>query len=402
MPLSDLLLSILHRKGTTLSIELRRFLSLTKQAESISKPGYLKQRMKLNPEAILSLCDFHNASLYSEEEMETVKGYLLLAADGSNINVPTVPDTLKAYGTSSSKGKKPQAALGMSCLYDLLNKVILDVAINRVKFDERGQAREHIKKLSRIAPGMKSILVLDRNYPGAYEFIKWNEVDQKFVIRLKKIDYKKEQAQMVSNDEIVNIVLDNTRTNPFRGTDEYTVLKEQGSFDLRIVKIKLDGGADVTIATNLSAEEFNADEIGRIYQMRWRMETVFDMLKNNLQIENFTGTKPVLIEQDIYACVYLCNLAQDMIADAETMNKVSGKPSGKYEMAVNKSYAVGILKEELINAILETDEARKTDLFASMVSEIQCNLLPVRPGRHYERNKSILHGKYSNSHKRSF
>jgi hypothetical protein len=377
---------------------------LTKQAESISKPGYLKQRMKLNPQAIRALCDFHNSSIYQEEELETLKGYFILAADGSNINVPTVKETLALYGTSSNTKSKPQAAIGMSSLYDLLNKVILDVTINRNKFDDRGQAREHMKKFSEIAPDRKSIIVLDRDYPGAYEFIKWNEADQKFVIRLRDKDYKKEKAQMVTDDEIVSIIFDNTRMSPYRGTEKHTVLTEQGSINLRIVKIKTGGGMEVFLATNLSDKEFGTEEIGRIYQMRWGIETVFDMLKNNLEIENFTGTKPILIEQDIYACIYLCNLAQDMIADAEANNKLKGNSSYKHEMAVNKTYAVGVLKEDLIIALLERDFDQRTKMFEAMAAEIQSNLVPIRPDRHCERRKhnGNLSGKYSNTHKRSY
>jgi hypothetical protein len=402
MPLPDLLLSILHRKGATLSIELRRFLSLTKISESISKPGYLKQRMKLNPEAILSLCDFHNASLYREEDMETIKGYLLLAADGTNLNIPTTTETLKLYGTSSKRNVKQQASLGLSCFYDLLNKVILDITVNRCGFDERGQLWEHMKKLPQIAPDRKSITVLDRNYTGVAEFAKWFDTGRKFVIRLRKNDYIRERAQMESNDEKIHVVLHDRRTRPFRDTDKYAILQAQESFDLRVVNIRLAGGAIVSVATNLSEEEFYTDEIGMIYQMRWGLETAFDMLKNNLQIENLTGTKPILIEQDIYACVYLCNLAQDMIADAEAANKLTKKPPGKHKMAVNKVYAVGVLKDELVKAILEPDERLKTEMFAAMIDEIRQNLLPVRPGRHYERNRSKLNGKFPITRKRSF
>jgi hypothetical protein len=402
LPLHDLLLSILHRKGTTLAIELRGFFTLIGRSGTISKPGYLKQRMKLNPEAIKSLCDFHTSSLYREEEMNTLGGYLVVAADGSNVNVPTTPETLSVYGTSSRKGTKPQAALGLSCLYDLLNKVILDVTTNRVKFDERTQAHGHMERLARVVPGMKVIVVLDRNYTGAYEFIRWGKSGQRYVIRLKDNDYKKERKAMVSDDEVVDIVLDDTRTNPFRGTDAWAALKETGSVRVRVVNIRLGHGAVVSLATNLPGAEFDAQALGKIYAMRWGVETVFDMLKNNLQLENFTGTKTVLIEQDIYACVYLCNLAQDMIADAELENAISGKPTGKHKMAVNKTYAVGVLKEDFVKALLEPDFDKRRQIFNRMIAEIKEHVLPVRPDRHYERNKNLSHVKYPTTHKRSF
>jgi len=77
------------------------------------------------------------------------------------------------------------------------------------------------------------------------------------------------------------------------------------------------------LITNLDANEFNTEEISTLYKMRWGIETAFDTLKNKLTIENFTGTKPVLIEQDVYTSIYICNLASDLIADAQVSFDVS-------------------------------------------------------------------------------
>ena len=37
--------------------------------------------------------------------------------------------------------------------------------------------------------------------------------------------------------------------------------------------------------------------------MRWGIETAYETLKNRLQLENFTGTKPILLLQDIYSTI---------------------------------------------------------------------------------------------------
>ena len=51
--------------------------------------------------------------------------------------------------------------------------------------------------------------------------------------------------------------------------------------------------------------------------MRWGIETAYETLKSRLQLENFTGTKPILLLQDIYSTIYLSNLVEDIILDAE-------------------------------------------------------------------------------------
>ncbi|MFR7391605.1 MAG: hypothetical protein ACLUTF_02290 [Anaerostipes hadrus] len=42
---------MINRKGLTLALELRNYMKIAHPGTSISKPGYLKQRMKLNPDA---------------------------------------------------------------------------------------------------------------------------------------------------------------------------------------------------------------------------------------------------------------------------------------------------------------------------------------------------------------
>ena len=123
MPLHDLLLTMINRKGLTLTLELRNYMKTAHPGISISKPGYLKQRMKLNPDAFLELYKYHNRNLYSEPGFLTYNGHLILAADGSDINIPTTDETLNLYGTASRKNIKAQAQIGLGCIYDVMNRM---------------------------------------------------------------------------------------------------------------------------------------------------------------------------------------------------------------------------------------------------------------------------------------
>ncbi len=68
MPLDDLAFSMINRRGLTLKLELRGFMNISRPGTQISKPGYLKQRMKMNPEAFAYLFHFHNKNFYSDPE----------------------------------------------------------------------------------------------------------------------------------------------------------------------------------------------------------------------------------------------------------------------------------------------------------------------------------------------
>lgn len=68
---------------------------------------------------------------------------------------------------------------------------------------------------------------------------------------------------------------------------------------------------------NLTEEEISYDELKKLYNLRWKMETKYSHLKNNVQIESITSGKRILIEQDIYSRIYVANILQLFINDAE-------------------------------------------------------------------------------------
>lgn len=207
---------------------------------------------------------------------------------------------------------------------------------------------------------------------------------------------------MKNDDSLVEVVFDKTRINPHRGTPTADKLVKAGSINLRFVRFLLQSGEYEYLATNLTPEEFSTKEMGERYSMRWELETAYDDLKNKLGMENFTGTKSILLEQDIYATIYLCNIMSDIMLEAQMELEQEEGPSGKHVMAINKNVAMGIMKEELIHFILEKSDRRRKARMASIVNEIKHNLLPVRKGRHYPRTKGLLAGKYSNPRKKSY
>ena len=406
MPVSDLVFSMINRKGLTLKMELRGYMNISHPGTQISKPGYLKQRMKLNPEAIKYLYQFHNKNFYADPEAElyTFNGHLVLAADGSNVNVPTTPETLEAFGTSSSKGKTKQAALGLACLYDALNRMIIDSTINRVKFNEMAVAEEQLAHVSETIGDLPFLVTLDRGYPSIPAFLRMIDSDTKFVARLKKSDFSQEQKALSSDDEDVEIAITNTRRHKHIGTCNEAILMSRDNFNIRLVRVWLDKDAGIyeVLATNLPRDTFPADCFGELYRLRWRIETAYETLKDRLQIENFTGTKPILLAQDIYSTVYVSNVAEDIARDIEQEQEDHLKNDYKHRMAVNRSLCIGLLKSDLIYVLLAEDPDVKERLMQRLYDEISENIVPVRPDRHYERNTNMRHAKYSNTHKRSF
>ena len=95
----------------------------------------LHDQQKLNPEAFVDLYQFHNKNFDSDPDAElyTVNGFLVLASDGSDINIPTTPETITTYGNASRNNTKLCTQIGLGCLYDTLSRMILYATILKVE-----------------------------------------------------------------------------------------------------------------------------------------------------------------------------------------------------------------------------------------------------------------------------
>jgi len=407
LPLHLLILSVLARRGRTAVMELRSlFKELNNQASTISKAGYTKQRKKLKPEAFSHLSNLRVKNFYLDKKaVKKIKGHVIVASDGSSLNLPNTEETLKTYGSASNGKAKTQSAIGLGCMFDMLNKMIISATINGASFDQRKCALSQMNQVEELTGSTKVIYVFDRGYPSGEFFIDLNEMGRKYLVRLSGISFKAEQKSMKHDDEIVEIKFNAQRINAHRQNGNHEVadkLKAAGSVKVRFVRILLSTGEIEYLATNLSSEEFTLSELKNLYRLRWEIETVFDTLKNKFQIENFSGTLPIIIEQDIFATIYLSNVLHDMIQEAqETFDKTNTKDY-KYQMTINKNIAVGLLKENVIHFVLTKNPRKQKVIFENLILSMQKYIEPVREERKFKRTKGNLAGNFSNVNKRAY
>jgi hypothetical protein len=96
MPLQDILLCILAKKGKTGIMEVREyFKDKGVGAEAgVSKQDYFQQRKKLNYEVFSEMAAYYLQHFYQGDEPEKWHGYLVLAVDGSKTEIPNSPENL--------------------------------------------------------------------------------------------------------------------------------------------------------------------------------------------------------------------------------------------------------------------------------------------------------------------
>ena len=141
----------------------------------------------------------------------------------------TITETLEEFGTSSRKGTKPQVSIGLGCLYDVINRMILESDCRKCKFDEMRLAEEQIDRVPEtIGISQPYLVVMDRGYPSTAAFIRMMEKNILLLARLKSSDYKKEQAALSGPDTWVDIYLDKSRIRHYQGTDIGRHMEELG------------------------------------------------------------------------------------------------------------------------------------------------------------------------------
>jgi len=274
MPLHHLLISMLVRKGR-LYMELKELNRAFKIQNGISKPGYLKQRMKLNPEAFKLLSIHHAASFYRDTSaIKSWKGYLILAVDSTTLNIPLTEENIHQYGNTAKHDRRGRPQIGLSCLFDVKNRVLIDMKTGPCKLNEREEAILHIEQVPKVIGERKSIYIFDRGYPSGEFFLDLLERNKPFLVRLGSVSFKKEQQSMESDDCDVRITFDKTRCKACKKESSAQRLKKAGFVELRFVRIDLENGEYEYLATNLTREEFNTKEIGVLYRMRWGIITI--------------------------------------------------------------------------------------------------------------------------------
>ena len=85
-----------------------------------------------------------------------------MAIDGTKYNLPNNAEMKEIYGYQKGTNEQPQA-LG-SCLYDVLNGIVMDALIAPFNANERIFAKHHIEELSKIHGQRLSISRVNQLY----------------------------------------------------------------------------------------------------------------------------------------------------------------------------------------------------------------------------------------------
>ena len=396
--LSHIYLQMFANKGKSQKNEIDDFYKDIKESVEVSQTAFYNARMKFNPEALLKIMqDLIHETYETDDSLLTLNGYYVCAIDGSDFILPSTPSNREDYGVAENTNNTEVAIASVSSIFDCINKLFLDIQINKYKYSEHFSAKDHLKKVKDILPkDSKMLCIFDRGYPSIRIIDQMIDDGQKFLIRLKRTDFKREILQLAEqrDDRWIDVIYDCVRTNMFRKDIQFRQKLLNTTYRLRFVKIPLtkSNGEQIVeyLVTNLDEMEFDTMAVEELYHVRWDIETCYRSLKSQLRIEEFSGYRDILIRQDIYASTFVYNTISMTIAENDKVMKIP-EERYRYEMKVNRNYAVGALKRDFLEMFVLYDNKKAADAARERLEkQIVKYACPVRKNRQYQKNKPAV------------
>jgi len=396
--LSHIYLQMFANKGKSQKNEIDDFYKDIKESVEVSQTAFYNARMKFNPEALLKMMqDLMQETYETDDSLLTLNGYYVCAIDGSDFILPSTPANRELYGVAENTNNTEVAIASVSSIFDCINKLFLDIQINKYKYSEHFSAKDHLKKVKDILPkGSKMLCIFDRGYPSIRIIDQMIDDGQKFLIRLRRTDFKREIEKLTeeTDDKWIDVIYDRLRTKKFNKEIKFRHKLINTTYRLRFVKIPLtkSNGEQIIeyLVTNLDEMEFDTAAVEELYHVRWDIETCYRSLKSQLRIEEFSGYRDILIRQDIYASTFVYNTISMTIVESDKVMKIP-EERYRYEMKVNRNYAVGALKRDFLEMFVLYDNKKAADAARERLEkQIIKYACPVRKNRRYRRNKPVV------------
>ena len=360
----------------SLQKELTEFFLNFSNEKNITNSAFCQSRMKLSHTAFIELNDGIIKEFYTDNLFELRNGFRLLAIDGSRLQLPLSLELIEDFGFAENQGAVPVPMAQASYCYDLLNNMIINSEIDRYETSEYNLALKHLQKCQ----FEKDLLIYDRYYDGMW-FMFYHILKKKdFIIRMARNSITEVQNFFGSDEESKIIEITKLHTDSQKQLKNLNL--EFKSFKIRLVKVILDNGEVEVLATSLLDEKkYPNKEFKWLYGKRWGIETNFDHLKNHLMIEDFTGLSSLSVLQDFFVSMFMANMQQIFISEAQDELKDQKKDT-EYEYKINKNLSFGFMKDRFVKILLDKNADRN---IKDLKELFKINPSPIRKGRSFPR-----------------
>lgn len=354
------------------------------QFPEITKQAFSKARNAISPMLFKDLFLNSAREFYDQiHKRKTWKGFYLFAVDGSTIQVPKTKKNEDTFGLCRNQHHtRADAMAQISILYDLLEDILIDGAIQKYHYAERKMALEHLKYMEATGLSSNAVLLFDRGYPS-YDFYRHiSEHGYFYVMRVQ--EQIKNITQLEKNDTITEYVPSYRKTEP--------------PVKIRVIHVILDDGTDECLVTNLFDPSITVDMFKGLYFLRWGIESKYNELKNQLEVEEFNGATPISVEQELYISFLYMNICAMMKAEADI--KISEEDSHKenrFKYQANRAFIIGRMKKRLPQIL--TGRVEVSSELDRILAESIKRRSQIQPGRKCKRPRIQLRYRHCKNRK---
>lgn len=338
LPMEKMVKFLLYSPKTSLSNKLEQLRENLPDLDfpSVSKQALSKARYGIRYELFQEFFE-HSANFYYERIMERKlwnDRYHIFAIDGSTHEVPSSKSTFKEFGKQSdqkqSDQKNPDLYWSMALalvLYDVLEDVIVDAAIEKQFYSEREMSLRHLARLFVLGLENDSIVIFDRGYYSAEIYQEWVTAGCKVLMRLKKPN----RLCSLDGDDVLDHV------NAPDGT----------KIDCRVIKYTLSSGEIEYLIT--------------------------------------------AVRQDFYIVMLQANLASLIKHQADEIISSSAKSESKYIYAANRIFIIGKVCRNLLRWITIQISQSQLDEIVLEASKKRSQVRPGRSCKRKRRTRARKH-----------
>jgi hypothetical protein len=313
--------------------------------------------------------DLEDAEFYNNGSITSRIGYRVSVIDGSLLRLENSEELQREYGESTPC--EGQVFARGSVVYDVLNDFISDADIQPFNVGERKMAMAHIDKLLS-KDKQRNLFVMDRGYWSPELAAKIHDSGNKLLMRIQKTTSK-------------------TVRNDTNSSGVFKVKYDGVTYKFRFFKFILPSGELEILATNLSYGEATDENLAELYCLRWGVESKYKLLKCLLKLEAFTGKSQLIVRQDFFATVYLCNiLSFACMASDEMIVQNNINKRFKNIHVTNRAIAISLLKDEFVKIIIDDSPRRQACKLKMLLLDISKFDSSVGRNRASPRDKNAL------------
>lgn len=305
------------------------------------------------------------------------------ACDGTGLRLPNEPWIGDHFGWHQNQHRRVPSTR-ILCTFDVLNQLIVNVALHPRELSERRVAYPLIKDLPKDV-----LMIYDRGFCG-YALLWLHQLYSSHCLVRLPVNFSPQVRAFIKSGKRQQ------RTVSCIGERSVRYLRKQGytvnrmdQLVYRLIRVNLpDGKVEVLMTTLTHTRKWPVGEFKKLYALRWGVETCFHVLKSYFQATLFSSYKVDGVKQDIWATFALFNIQSATQRSLKRKVKILSR-TRQYAYQLNRNLGLGYLKRCLPGLLVQPVKQlgeRLDRLLASLLKAVE----PVRPRKSRARKKRIM------------